>query len=109
MTENALQLWIKQYYQYRNWIVIRVQAGKWQTIDGNWMVGADKGAPDLILINPDGDIYFTEVKTEKGKQSPEQLEWEKRASERGLKYVLIHNQREAWEKLEGYKGEEMPF
>ena len=47
-----------------------------------------KGVPDVIVIK-DGFFIGLEIKTRKGKQSPEQKEFERRAKEAGAEYYVI--------------------
>jgi hypothetical protein len=52
-------------------------------------VSADgKGFPDLNLVKKDRVVYI-ECKSEKGKQSPEQREWEIAIRESGAEYFLF--------------------
>ena len=52
--------------------------------------GAVKGAADLFLSIPSGDYagLYVEMKTERGKQSPEQAEFEKAVIEQGYGYCV---------------------
>lgn len=52
--------------------------------------GAVKGAADLFLSIPSGDYagLYIEMKTERGKQSPEQAEFEKAVIEQGYGYCV---------------------
>ncbi len=52
-------------------------------------VSADgKGFPDLNLVKKDRVVYI-ECKSEKGKQSPEQIEWEMAIRASGAEYFLF--------------------
>lgn len=52
------------------------------------------GASDLIIILPNGKLTFLELKTETGKQSDKQIEFEKRVTDLGYEYKLIRNLQE---------------
>ena len=49
--------------------------------------GCHKGLADLTAMR-DGKVIFIEVKTEKGKQSPEQVQFEKDCIAHGVRYIL---------------------
>jgi hypothetical protein len=52
-------------------------------------VSADgKGFPDLNIIGK-GRVIYIECKSEKGQQSPEQLQWEQAIRESGAEYFLF--------------------
>ena len=57
-------------------------------------MGMLSGASDLIFIHK-GNVYFFEVKTDKGKQTDTQKEFEKRVIEQGFKYFVIRSANEA--------------
>lgn len=54
------------------------------------------GASDLILIY-DGKVLFMEVKTDTGRQSDSQIEFEHRIRDNGLKYYVVRSLEEAQE------------
>src|SRR5690349_12013588 len=49
-----------------------------------------KGIPDIIAIK-DGRFIGIEVKTDKGRQSPEQKEFEQLCSKHGGKYIVVRS------------------
>lgn len=62
-------------------------------------VAADgKGFPDLNLVRP-GRVIYIEVKSDKGKQSPEQVEWERTIRASGAEYYLVRPG--DWDKMVG--------
>jgi hypothetical protein len=63
----------------------KIEAAKLKTI------GVRKGFPDLMIILPHGEIFFVEMKDEKGKQSESQIECEYWLKERNLEYYLIRD------------------
>jgi hypothetical protein len=52
--------------------------------------GYRKGIPDLLIFEPSGGYcgLALEVKTDKGRASEHQLEWQKNLSQRGWKAVI---------------------
>ena len=53
-------------------------------------MGRVKGAPDLIA-GKDGVSYWLELKTDKGRQSPEQKCFEELAPQFGAKYLIVRS------------------
>jgi len=51
--------------------------------------GMLKGAPDLIMHAPNGICYCIEIKTETGKQSPAQIQFQKRIEKINGNYIVI--------------------
>lgn len=49
--------------------------------------GCHKGLADLTAMR-DGKVIFIEVKTETGKQRPEQVQFEKDCTAHGVRYIL---------------------
>jgi hypothetical protein len=59
------------------------------------------GASDLVLIF-DKKILFLELKTELGKQSPHQKEFEERIIQNGFNYQIAYSTTEAIEKIKAF-------
>lgn len=80
--------WIKNVYYIRNNSV----AGKLIRSDGSsgWINNAKKGAPDIILCK-NGLWIGIEVKTEIGKQSPEQKLAEQQIRKCGGLYFIVRS------------------
>lgn len=73
MNEHSIQNTIRLKLSELGYAVFRINSGKVRMADGRWFdTGVPKGFSDLIACK-DGKIYFLEVKTEKGKASPEQV------------------------------------
>ena len=53
-------------------------------------MGMLSGTSDLIFIHK-GSVYFFEVKTDNGKQTDTQKEFEKRITKQGLKYFVVRS------------------
>lgn len=78
----------------------RVNSGKWFHVArpcdacrkrGHWVQGAPSGASDLMGILDDGRLVCIEVKSDKGRQSEEQVRWQKMIEGRGGVYVLARS------------------
>lgn len=69
-------------------------------IDGNRnkAMGLQKGRADMTFYF-DGRAYFFEFKVDTGKQSPEQVEWERKVTEHGFSYWVIRSFYEFQERL----------
>ncbi len=52
--------------------------------------GQYKGISDLICMR-DGQVVFIEVKTQEGKQSPEQVQFQKDCEKHGVTYILARS------------------
>jgi hypothetical protein len=73
VTETELQSAVIECAQLLGWRVAHFRpaltAKGWRTP----VSGDGKGFPDLVLVK--GDVLFVELKSDSGKQSPEQHEW----------------------------------
>lgn len=78
--ETLLKRDIKRYLSLTGWFCFSVLQG----------LGAYKGIPDIIACR-NGQTLFIEAKTPKGKQSPDQQEFEQRIKEAGCIYLLIRD------------------
>lgn len=57
--------------------------------------GLKNGAPDLVLLPGSGDVIFLELKTEKGKLSEYQLEWQEFFNRNQYVYKIVYGLNEA--------------
>ena len=58
--------------------------------------GMEKGMPDLLLYLPNGKVLNMELKTDKGKQSPDQVDVQNRLTKLGHNYYIIRTVYEAF-------------
>lgn len=77
-TETLLKRDVRRYLGLTGWFCFPVLQG----------IGAYKGIPDIIACR-NGITLFIECKAPKGKQSPDQIEFERRIKETGCIYLLI--------------------
>lgn len=82
--------------------------GKSNVIEGGRFkrMGVRKGIADLILLvaNQDFTALAIELKTEKGRQSTEQKEWQKLCEKNNIKYVVIRSLSEFINTIKNYLG-----
>ena len=57
--------------------------------------GMEKGMPDLLLYLPNGKVLNMELKTDKGKQSADQVDVQQRLTKLGHNYYIIRTVYEA--------------
>lgn len=74
VSEAAFQRMVVHFAQLRGWKVHHTRPA--QNSRGDWRtpIQGDKGFPDLVLAR-DGKLILLELKSEKGRLSPEQVEW----------------------------------
>lgn len=54
-------------------------------------MGMQKGVSDMVYLAKGNFPYFLELKIEKGKQTPEQIAWQRAVEERGAIYTIIRS------------------
>lgn len=62
-------------------------------------IGLMKGVSDLIMVLS-GEVIFIEVKTEKGRQSKEQIEFQECIEALGFRYMVVRSLEDFKEKIE---------
>lgn len=79
-------------------MVFRTNVGKVRMMDGRWFdTGLPKGHPDLYGFRSDGQIFYIEVKNEKGRVRPEQKRFIEVVKGRGAKAGVARSLEEALE------------
>jgi hypothetical protein len=53
--------------------------------------GLMAGVSDLIVLKPNGETFFIEIKTDVGIQSPVQINFQKKVEQLGFKYFLVRS------------------
>ena len=72
-SEHSIQNQIRVELSKAGYMVFRINVGKVRMADGRWFdTGAPKGFCDLFGFRPDGQIFFIEVKNEKGRVRDDQ-------------------------------------
>ena len=67
-----------------------------QTMYSMIQQGFSRGMPDLLLYLPNGKVLNMELKTDKGKQSPDQVDVQNRLTKLGHNYYIIRTVYEAF-------------
>ncbi|MGV3027896.1 VRR-NUC domain-containing protein [Streptococcus hyovaginalis] len=84
VSEHDIQNAIRLELSKRGIQCFRINVGKVRMSDGRWFnTGAPKGFSDLFGFRPDGQIFFIEVKNEKGRVRPEQTKFMEIMKQRG--------------------------
>lgn len=98
MKEHALQNAIEDYLVLKNWLVIRINSGAVKTDNGFFRCykviakncNMTAGISDLIAMK-NSKVLFIEVKTDKGKQTEFQKEFQKVCEKFNQTYLIIRN------------------
>jgi len=85
--EGKIKKQIREYLITKKWFIYPNTANQFSM----------KGVPDYTAISPDGLVVQIEVKADKGKQTPEQIEFQRRWIECNGVYVLVHSLSELME------------
>ncbi len=80
MSESEIQAHVKQFLQWRGWLVIRMQQN----------IGSHKGIADLYCIK-DGRSVWIEVKTPTGRLSPHQTQFNCDIVNHGGEYIVARD------------------
>lgn len=89
--EHNIQVGIVQYLRLRGFEVFAIpNGGRRDAVTGAKLKaeGVTAGAADLIILLPIGNTLFVEVKTAKGRQSPEQKAFQERVESLGFNYMI---------------------
>ena len=94
MTEQQLQQqcfkWFHNYYPLFRGLLFHVQNNAVNKIQGNHRksLGVISGVSDFIALTPTGTYIAIELKTESGKQSKAQKEWQSKIETYNGKYYI---------------------
>lgn len=99
-----------QYQQYEGLLFSVPNGGHRDKVTGAMMKaeGVVAGVADLILLVPSKGYHALciEMKTEKGRQSPEQKAWQKKAEAHGYKYAVCRSLDDFMETVNTYLHQE---
>lgn len=98
MKESVVQKSILDWLAWNKFVFWRSQAIPVPIRRGRSIVGLRRadphsiGIPDImVILSPHGQLLGIECKSDKGKQSPEQLEWQNRIESVGGVYIVARD------------------
>jgi hypothetical protein len=100
LTETTLQNQIRCALSDHG-IVIRQNTGFFKTSDNRTVKCGITGLSDLLFIGRNGNVHFIEVKTTKGRATPEQLNFIQLMNSMGIKSGIARSVEEALEIING--------
>lgn len=80
LSESDIKLQCKQYLSLKGWFHFHIMAG----------IGSYSGSPDRIAVK-NGRVLFIEVKTEKGTQSNDQIDFQADVEGSGGEYYVVRS------------------
>ena len=92
--ERDIKRQIKDYLRISGWMC-------WSNLQG---LGCRKGLPDITAVR-DGVVLFIEAKRSGGKQSPDQIQFQKDIEQHGGHYVLARSFEDVEHAIERITGE----
>jgi hypothetical protein len=89
----------------RGWMWVSINNNPRNAVHGSKLkrMGCRAGFPDMLLIDPQGKHYQLELKTETGRASPAQLEWQAEMKARGVPCEIVKGWDEAYDVLTKWK------
>lgn len=101
-TESLIQNQIRVELSKAGYTVFRINVGKVRMADGRWFeTGAPKGFCDLFGFRPDGQIFFIEVKNEKGRLRDDQKKFMEAMKKRGALVGVARSVKDAMRIVDG--------
>lgn len=99
ISEDDLQRAVIELFQLNRWWITHIPGGGADERHRLRMarLGYQPGTPDLIAVSPDGELVFLELKTRKGRPSPEQLAVHDALRERGQRVCIVRSLEDAQE------------
>lgn len=95
--QNSIRLWCSEH----DILCFRCNVGKVKMEDGRWFdTGLPSGFPDLIILF-NHTIYFCEVKTRKGRQREDQINFMNQIRARGYIYFVARSVQDVEKALYG--------
>ena len=82
-------------------LYIKNNSGAYKTEHGAFVRFGKIGSSDFLMLLPNGQTTFLEVKTPKGRQTDRQKDFQRRVEQLGHRYFVVQSAREVWQILEG--------
>ncbi|AZF91128.1 Holliday junction resolvase [Streptococcus phage CHPC951] len=102
VTESLIQNQIRVELSKAGYTVFRINVGKVRMADGRWFdTGAPKGFCDLFGFRQDGQIFFIEVKNEKGRLRDDQKKFMEAMKKRGALVGVARSVEDAMRIVDG--------
>jgi len=99
MKEQGIQKQIKDYLTLKGWFVIKNNTvGVWKAKTKHYIPSQSKGLADLTVIK-DSKVIMIEVKKKGGRQSENQIQFQKDWEQHGGEYMLAYSLEEVIEKI----------
>lgn len=100
LRENDIEDACLDLLRWRKYYPIRLQSGKFKTVDGRWITVGEPGLPDYVI-----PAFFLETKRPGGKLTPDQEQkiWELEAGYE-LQTAIIHEARDLTVWLDRYEA-----
>lgn len=89
--EQDIQKAILDYLEAKRRFFWRNNSGAYRTENGGYVRYGAPGSPDIFVLTDGGFLVQLEVKTKKGRQSPDQKEWQRRSEEVGAEYHVVRS------------------
>lgn len=89
-SEKDVQRAILDYLRITHQKFWRHNSGGFKNKDGHFFKFGESGSPDIFIVRQ-GKIYGVEVKGTGGKQTDNQVEWQKDFEKAGGIYLLVHS------------------
>lgn len=91
--QQTAYVWFHNTYPERRGMLFEINNNSQNAREGmqHRCMGRVKGVSDMCLLLPGGSVVFVEFKTETGRQSEAQLEWEILVTRNGFRYVIVRS------------------
>lgn len=86
-----MQKAIIDYLTRRKHFFWRNNTGAFKTEHGSFVRFGAKGSPDIFVLTDGGFLVSLEVKDKKGRQSPDQKDWQQRCEAKGAEYHVVRS------------------
>lgn len=98
LTESRLQqncyVWLHNSFPFLRGLFLEINNNSENAREGmrHKCMGRQKGAADMCFLQPGGSAIFIEFKTETGKQSQAQANWQSTVQAAGYRYEIVRSE-----------------